>query len=63
MKTTTALARRAIKNWPRNECADRKTTNHNRRGWMRSVAILGPKWLAARKWSRDDQKRVEEVAA
>lgn len=60
---TTTLARRAVRAWPHHATAERSTTNHLRRQWMRSVAILGPKWRAQMRWTRDDQRKVEEVAA
>lgn len=59
----TTLARRAIRAYPRHDTADRRTTNHLRRGWMRAVEILGPKWRAMMKWTPADQAKVEKIAA
>lgn len=61
--TTIQLARRAVRAWPHHSTAERSTTNHIRRQWLRSVEILGPKWRAKMGWTREDQKKVEEVAA
>ena len=29
-------------------CADRKTNRHNQRAWVRSIRLLGDKWLLAK---------------
>lgn len=44
-----SLARRAVKAHPRHPLADRATTNHLRRQWLRAVALLGNKWILARR--------------
>lgn len=40
------LARRAIKLYSC-DLVPHSTNKHNRRAWLRSVALLGPRWLLA----------------
>lgn len=42
------IARQAIKAWPKHEFASRQQINALRRGWMRAIEQLGPRWLLAR---------------
>lgn len=42
-----SLARRAIRLYPRTDYNNRKTVNHLRREWIRSVRQLGDKWIIA----------------
>jgi len=39
------LARQAVKLYPRTNYTSRTAVNALRRGWMRQVEYLGPKWL------------------
>jgi len=42
---TQALARQAVRLYPRTSYTDRKAVNTLRRGWIRQIAYLGPRWL------------------
>ncbi len=57
------LARRAVRNFPRNSLAERRTTNYLRRQWIKAVEQLGGNWIALRTWTKDDQRRLEGVMA
>jgi len=46
--TTTALARQAVRLYPRTEYCERRAVNALRRGWIRQVLYLGDKWLIAK---------------
>lgn len=39
------LARQAVRLYPRTNYTSRTAVNALRRGWMRQVEYLGPKWL------------------
>lgn len=52
-----SMARRAVRLYPRQPWAARSTTNALRRGWMRQVKYLGPRWLLA-----DSMPRLDCVA-
>ncbi len=44
-----ALARQAIKAYPKHSLADPKTVNNLRRKWMDKISnVLGDKWLLAK---------------
>ena len=43
-----ALARQAIRIYPRTGYTDRKAVNTLRRGWIRQIEYLGDKWLLAK---------------
>ena len=53
MKTKQELARRAVKIFPMQDYADRRTIIHQRKGWLRSVLQLGGKWILAAHKNRD----------
>lgn len=40
-----ALARQAVRIYPRTHYTDRRAVNVLRRGWISKVIYLGPKWL------------------
>jgi hypothetical protein len=44
---TQALARQAIRLYPRTAYTDRRAVNTLRRGWIRQIVYLGDKWLLA----------------
>lgn len=41
----TALARQAVRLYPRTDYTDRRAVNTLRRGWIEKIQYLGPKWL------------------
>ena len=45
LKTKHQLARRAVQIFPMRDYASRKAVIHQRKGWLRSVLILGKKWI------------------
>ena len=45
--TTLALARQAIKLYPRNQYTTRHAVNTLRRGWIKQIHYLGDKWILA----------------
>lgn len=49
-----ALARRAVRLFPRHPLATREQVRHQRRQWLRAISILGDRWLLARKETRND---------
>ncbi len=50
--TRYALMRRAVKNYPVHEMADRDHIRSLRRKWLSSVAFLGERWLIAKEQER-----------
>lgn len=42
-----ALARQAVRLYPRSAYTDRRAVNALRRGWVRQILYLGDKWLLA----------------
>lgn len=46
--TTLALARQAVRLYPRTEYCERKSINHLRRAWIEKVLYLGDKWFIAK---------------
>jgi hypothetical protein len=42
-----ALARQAVRLYPRTAYTDRRAVNTLRRGWIRQIVYLGDKWLLA----------------
>ncbi len=42
---TQSLVRQSIRLYPRTSYAGKKAVNALRRGWIRQVIYLGPKWL------------------
>lgn len=42
---TVALARQAVRLYPRTDYTDRRAVNTLRRGWIAQIQYLGPKWL------------------
>lgn len=53
--TTIALARQAVRIYPRTDYTDRKTVNTLRRGWIRQIQYLGDKWLLAQSIQKRNQ--------
>jgi len=49
--STYKLKRHAVKLWA-NPMVPRHIVRHNRRAWLRSVLLLGNKWLLAQKVER-----------
>lgn len=50
------LIRRAIKNFP-TTIAGKTTARSNQRKWLRSVELLGDKWILAKKVERREVER------
>lgn len=59
---TQALARQAVRLYPRTSYTDRKAVNTLRRGWIRQIQYLGDKWLLARPVPRKQVGHVGDVA-
>ncbi len=53
--TSLAMARRAVRIYPHQPYTERRAVNALRRGWMRQVSYLGPRWLLAESVPRRDQ--------
>lgn len=51
------LAKRAIKNFPTTEIAPRALARSNQRKWLRSVELLGDKWILSKKVERREVQR------
>lgn len=56
IKMSIKLKRQAIKLW-NNPLAPRAINEHNRRAWLRSVQLLGDKWLVAKSLTLNDLKK------
>ena len=50
-----ALARQAVRLYPRTAYTDRRSVNTLRRGWIRQIVYLGDKWLLAVPLQRKQQ--------
>lgn len=57
-----ALARQAVRLYPRTEYTDRRAVNVLRRGWIRQIQYLGDKWLLARSVPRKQAGHVGDQA-
>lgn len=42
-----SLARQAVRLYPRTDYTERRAVNTLRRGWIRQIQYLGPRWLLA----------------
>lgn len=51
------LAKRAIRNFPTTDCVPRDLARSNQRKWLKAVALLGDKWLLAKKVERREVER------
>jgi hypothetical protein len=47
-----ALARQAVRLYPRTPYTERRAVNTLRRGWIRQITYLGDKWLLAKPLKR-----------
>ena len=50
-----ALARQAVRIYPRTAYTDRRAVNVLRRGWIKQIQYLGDKWLLAVPVARKSQ--------